>query len=147
MQTVSLWNQVSDCDGPSSFGEDFERVLVGPNSRLLRLPLEARSFQFHISWRKGTEKVFADALSHHPVDIPTQAQEFGESPALSCRTLRVCLTVSRDSVGASQPPLQSPPRRSSCRQGLPAACRVRPIWFSAVHAQCTSIPPRLLKRS
>ena len=60
------------------------------NPRLLRLRLKAQSFQFHVSWRKGTENVFADALSRNPVDIPTPEEEFGESPALSRRTLRVC---------------------------------------------------------
>ena len=61
------------------------------NPRLLCLRLKVQSFQFHVSWRKGTENVFADALSRNPVDIPTPEEEFGESPALSCRTLRVCL--------------------------------------------------------
>ena len=40
---------------------------------------------------QGTENVFADALYRNPVDIPTPEEEFCESPALSCRTLRVCL--------------------------------------------------------
>ena len=61
------------------------------NPRLLRLRLKVQSFQFHVSWRKGTDNVFADALSRSPVNIPTPDEEFGESPALSCRTLRVCL--------------------------------------------------------
>ena len=61
------------------------------NSRLLRLRLKVQSFQFHVSCRKSTENVFADALSHNPLDIPTPEEEFSESPALSCRTTRVCL--------------------------------------------------------
>ena len=61
------------------------------NPRLLRLRLKVQSFWFHVSWRKGTKNVFADALSRNPVDIPTPEEEFVESPALSCRTLRVCL--------------------------------------------------------
>ena len=58
--------------------------------RLLRLRLKVQSFQFHVSWRKSTENVFADALSRNPVDIPTPEKEFSELPALSCST-RICL--------------------------------------------------------
>ena len=61
------------------------------NPRLLRLRLRVQAFQFYVSWRKGTENVFADVLSRNPVDIPTLEEEFGESPVMSCRTLRICL--------------------------------------------------------
>ena len=61
------------------------------NPRLLRLRLKVQSFQFHVSWRKDAENVFTDALSHNQLDIPTPEEKFGEAPALSCRTLRVCL--------------------------------------------------------
>ena len=101
---------------------------------------------FHVSWCKGAEEVFADVLYLTPLDIPTPEEEFGESAALSCRTPRVCL----QSQESQSPPFNlrfKASRRSSFRWGLPAARRIRSIWFSAVHARCTSIPPSLLEWS
>ncbi|XP_065190896.1 uncharacterized protein K02A2.6-like [Sycon ciliatum] len=61
------------------------------NSRLLRLIMKLRPYQVKASWRKGSEHVFADALSRHPVSIPTSDDELGEDPALFCRSIRICL--------------------------------------------------------
>ena len=61
------------------------------NPRLLRLLLKLRPYQICASWQKGSAHLFADALSRHPVDMPTTDDELGEHPVLSCRSVRACL--------------------------------------------------------
>jgi len=61
------------------------------NPRLQRLVLKLRPYQLHALWRKGSDNAFADALSRHPVQSPTSADEHGEDPFLSNPSVRACL--------------------------------------------------------
>ena len=62
------------------------------NPRLVPLLLNIRPVQFTASWRKGTAKAVADALSRNPVALPVDEDQFGEDTSLSCRSLRICLS-------------------------------------------------------
>ena len=67
------------------------------NPRLVRLLLKLQQFQISASWRKGSEDVFADALSRNPVDLPRDDEQFGEDASISSRGTRAC--ISRDNDG------------------------------------------------
>lgn len=51
------------------------------NSRLQRLIMKVQLCQFTVSWHKGSEHSFADALSRAPTANPSQSDELGEDPA------------------------------------------------------------------
>ncbi|XP_065182117.1 uncharacterized protein K02A2.6-like [Sycon ciliatum] len=61
------------------------------NPRLQRLMTKVQLYQFDVSWRKGSEHAFADALSRAPVQNPVADDLLGEADSLSGRAIRACL--------------------------------------------------------
>ena len=66
------------------------------NRRLLRLVLKLQLFQFKAEWRKGSNHVFADALSRNPVDQPVMADLLGEDDPENVLSPSVCLCQLQD---------------------------------------------------
>lgn len=61
------------------------------NPRLQRLITKVQLYQFRVSWRKGAEHAFADALSRAPIRNPTSDDELGEDDPVHGLAVRACL--------------------------------------------------------
>ena len=67
------------------------------NPRLQRLILKLRPYQVRATWRKGSDNLFADALSRNPVQNPISDEEFGEDVHTAGASIRAC--IRRDDDG------------------------------------------------
>ncbi|XP_065189527.1 uncharacterized protein LOC135820143 [Sycon ciliatum] len=61
------------------------------NPRLQHLTTKVQLYQFDVSWRKGSEHAFADALLRAPVQNPVADDLLGEADSLYGQAIRACL--------------------------------------------------------
>ena len=139
------------------------------NPRLQRLILKLRPYQVRATWRKGSDNLFADALSRNPVQNPISDEEFGEDAHTAGASIRACIRRDDDGQITSIPhcELMEAARADESYQALVLAITdgfpsyrdlqpsLRPYWSIRAHLSTDSgvvlkgqriVVPRALRR-